>query len=383
MKGCRGLMSDLKKMRSTLNNGWRQLCLLVEVIRGEFQPGLAKLVRRIVVQHLRGNLEFRTHRYPRLMRLARWAVHHPMLAPAIVAVPYVAVLLLAGSGRLHGFDFATDRQASFRDFWTVSIGVLGVQAALVGLVFPLVIAFVGLLNQGRASFASRLTIYIESSSAIFVGVSSLLLCVAIAAQLPFAAKMGDAGAAVTLLNLVWFAVNAGALAHFVLRTIAFVHPSRRAPIMRAYVANVIWPRELTGTVTANRWANVVEYGHLPSGDVADPFAQGERARTWYSALWDGGEPRVSRRLRRKMRLVDVRHAMLAPIVRTWLAQARAAGDGQVHDFVIPLGSVSQLRAFPGFGPGSAGYVGLVGQGMGGVASGSGRGPFGHGPSLCG
>ncbi|CAI9404695.1 hypothetical protein ANOBCDAF_04670 [Pleomorphomonas sp. T1.2MG-36] len=106
--------------------------------------------------------------------------------------------------------------------------------------------------------------------------------------------------------------------------------------MQAYVANVVWPRELTRVVTANRWANVAGYGHLPAGDETVPFAAAPRARTWYSALWDGGAPLVSRHLYRKMRLVDVRLAMLAPIIRTWLAQARGANDEQVHDFVIPL-----------------------------------------------
>lgn len=323
-------------MRGTLASGWQQVSLLAGVVRGRFQPGLAKLVHIIVARHLRGNREFRAHCYPRLKRVSIWMVRYPVRALAITVLLYAAAILLALLGWLPGFPLATDGQASVRDFWTVNIAVLGVQAALVGLVFPLVIAFVGLLNRGRASFASRLTIYIESSSAIFVGVSSLLLCVAIAAQLPFAARMGAAGAMATLLNLAWFAINVGALAYFVLRTIAFMHPARRAPIIRAYVANVIWPRELTATVTTNRWGNVVDYGYLPAGDEADPFATGERARTWYSALWDGGEPRVSRRLRRKMRLVDVRVAMLAPIVRAWLAQARASNDGQVHDFVIPL-----------------------------------------------
>ncbi len=205
-----------------------------------------------------------------------------------------------------------------------------------GLVFPLVVAFVGLLNQGRASFASRLTIYLESSNAVFVGVSSLLLCTAIALQLPFVTNMGTARAAVMLLNIVWFIINVGALAYFVLRTIAFLHPARRAPIMRAYVANVIWPHELTETVTANRWGNVVNYGYLPAGDEIDPFAQNERARIWYSAIWPGGEPQVCRHLRRKMRLTDIRVAMLAPIVQAWLKKARAADDEQVHDFVLPL-----------------------------------------------
>lgn len=322
----------MKAIIVAISRGWRQVRLLTEVIGGWFQPGLAKLVHRIVVRHLNDNREFRVHRYPRLMRLSRWLVGHPVCALAIVAIPYAAVILLAHFGCLHSFDSAADVQY----FLTVNTGVLTVQAALVGLVFPLVIAFVGLLNRGRASFASRLTVYIESSSAIFVGVSSLLLCVAIAAQLPFAANMDGESTAVTLLNLVWFAINVGALAHFVLRTIAFLHPVRRAPIMRAYVANVIWPRELTGTVTANRWGNVVAYGYLPAGDETDAFAQGEQVRAWYTALWDGGEPRVSRLLPKRMRLVDVRVAMLAPVVRAWLARARLANDGRTHDFVIPL-----------------------------------------------
>ncbi len=122
----------MKAMSGAVRNGWQQVRLLPQVIHGWFQPGLAKLVSRIVDRHLYSNLEFCAHRYPRLMRLARWAVHHPMLAPTIVALPYFAVLLLARYGWLHGFDLATDDQASVRDFWTVNIGVLAVQAALVG-----------------------------------------------------------------------------------------------------------------------------------------------------------------------------------------------------------------------------------------------------------
>ncbi|WP_284539386.1 hypothetical protein [Pleomorphomonas sp. T1.2MG-36] len=181
-------------------------------------------MRRIVAQHLASNSEFRNYRYPRLMRLARWAVQYPALALPIAAVPYIAALLLARLDWLPIFPLSTDSQAHALDFWTINIGVLTAQAALIGLIFPLVIAFVGLLNQGRASFASRLTIYIESSSAIFVGVNSLLLCVGIATQLPFAAKMNDTVAAFTLLNLAWFTLNVGALVWFVLRTIDFLHP---------------------------------------------------------------------------------------------------------------------------------------------------------------
>ncbi|EEE44741.2 hypothetical protein SADFL11_2029 [Roseibium alexandrii DFL-11] len=235
-------------------------------------------------------------------------------------------------------DFLTgsNEHLNVQDFWTINIGILSVQGTLVGLVFPLVIAFVGLLNQGRASFASRLTVYIESSTAIFVGVSSLLLCVAIVLQLSFVSKLGRSEAFVTLLNISWFSINASALAYFVLHTIAFLHPTRRASIMRSYVSNIVWPRELSDIVTLNRWVNAERYGYLPKGDDSDPFSRNDRVRTWYTPLWDGGEILVSRDFHRKMRLTDVRFGVIQPIVQTWLEEARALDNGQTHDFVIPI-----------------------------------------------
>ncbi|MBM9594743.1 hypothetical protein [Roseitranquillus sediminis] len=186
------------------------------------------------------------------MRMIRWAVDDPLVSIAIVALAYLVAVVLSDLEWLHGFSLAADGQASVRDFWTFNIGLLAVHAALIGVVFPLVIAFVGLLNQGRATFSSRLTIYVDSSRALFVGMSSLFLCLALLAQLLFAERIGDAGATATLLSLAWFSVNALALAYFVLKTIAFLHPARRAPIMRAYVANEVWPREMTAVVAASR-----------------------------------------------------------------------------------------------------------------------------------
>jgi len=273
-----------------------------------------------------------------------WSGRHALGSLATVVILYCAAILASRYGLFSnaldlaaGANVDTNARIGFRDFWTVNIALLSIQGALIGLVFPLVIAFVGLLNQGRAAFSSRLTIYIEATAAVFVGVSSLLLCVALAVQLPFAAQLETSGGAVvTAFNLIWLIVNVAALAYFVLRTIAFLHPARRAPLIRAYIANVTWPAELNRIITRNRWAGAIEYGYLPDGDDIDMFNEGRKARVWYSSLWDAGEPRVKRRLRKPMRLIDMRLAMLAPIVSDWLKQARA-GEGQgTQDFSIPL-----------------------------------------------
>ena len=312
----------MESIRDRLGRVWQQIRLLAQISRGLFKPSLARITRQLVKKQLQHNAAARDHRYPILKRLVRWSEGHPAQSLAIAAGAYASVFLLAHFDLLPA---APDpASTAFVDFIPISGAILGAQATLIGLVFPLVIAFVGLLNQSRASFASRLTIYIESSVAVFAGVSSLLLCVAIAAQLLFVAPMPrPAGIAVTGINLLWFVINVTTLAYFVLRTIVFLHPAKRLPITRAYVANVVWPRELSEVVLYNRWGNATAYGYLPSGDDSDMFGGGAgRARVWYG-LWDSGEPRVTRYFTHRKRLVNIRLGMLAAVVHDWLTEARA------------------------------------------------------------
>ncbi|MCL7466657.1 hypothetical protein MXB90_16590 [Phaeovulum sp. NW3] len=313
-----------------------QVRLLAAVMRGFFRPTLSKTVRSVVSAQLRENNEFHTHRFPVLLRAIRWIIGNPLLALIALFCAYLVVFLSRYLGLSEGLDPRAGTNEHVRDYWTVNLAIFSVQAALIGVVFPLVIAFVGLLNQGRASFASRLTVYIDSSAALFVGVSSLFLCASIALQIPFGDEFVHVSKAVTVLNISWFAVNVAALGYFLLRTIAFLHPSTRAPIMRSYVANEIWPRELSLAVTANQWTNVSALGHLPAGDEADPFSSDVRARVWYTGIWKEGEASVTRRLPRTMKLIDVRFGVLKPAVDAWLSEVRQKKDERVQDLVIPL-----------------------------------------------
>lgn len=308
--------------------------LLLEVLWGRFRPGLAAIVRDRTSRHFRRNVELRKHRYPRLKQLAFWITKRPLLSIAVVAAAYAVGLAVAAAGAPLGFWAPDPPDAPTPAM--INGHVLGAQATLVGLVFPLVIAFVGLLNQGRASFASRLTIYLEDSAAVFVGVSSLLLCAAVAIQLRLDAQLaGIAGMTTSSINVVWLAVNTAALAYFVLRTIAFLHPARRSAIFKAYVANVAWRKELIGLVTENRWGGAGHYGYLPKGDAVD-WQNKSRASVWYSSIWGGGDALATRTLRRSMRLTDVRFAMLRPIIEVWLSKARAAAGEEKHNLILPL-----------------------------------------------
>lgn len=312
------------------------LVLLAKVARGRFGASLASVVKAQAALQLRSNSAVKAHRYSRIKRLAAWSEQHPYRSIVAVLFVYFAVFALAPLGWMPAVDDGIKTPEGFGNFVTVNGAILAVQAALLGLVFPLVIAFVGLLNQGRAAFASRLTIYVESSRAVFVGVSSLLLCVAIATQLFFASRMIENAAIIaTGLNLSWFIVNVFALAYFVLHTIAFLHPSKRAPLVRRYVANVVWPRELSALIQRNRWANAAAYGYLPEGENDGREDGDNEARVWY-ALWESGEPQVVRRLHRSERLADIRFDMLAAIVSHWLDAAKSLEGPAVQDLAFPL-----------------------------------------------
>ncbi|KQZ61110.1 hypothetical protein ASD67_17705 [Sphingopyxis sp. Root1497] len=313
----------------------RQARLVLPMLWGWQMPGLAEIVRGLVGEHMHTNPAARAYRYPLLKRAALWSTRHARLALVAIFLAYASAVALGRGDWLPAINLPGDAAESIRDFWTVNVGILGVQAALVGLVFPLVIAFVGLLNQGRASFASRLTIYIDASAAVFVGLSSLLLCVAVAIQLVFASltPQQDAAAA-TLVNLVWFIVNAGALAYFILRTIAFLHPGRRTPLMRAYVANVVWPRELGSILMQERWESAVPHGYLPRGLPLDSHDEKQGARTWYTPYADWGTAEVRRSFRSAKRLVDIKPFLLTPVVRAWLRDVEPLARDARHDLVL-------------------------------------------------
>lgn len=313
--------------------------LILDLIAGGRKPGLAAIVRQIVRNHFRRNNTLRAHRYSAIKRCVLWAAKHPLGSLATVTVAYAAGILAIAFVQLVGLHPPIQGEPVTPK--ELNGYVLGVQATLVGLVFPLVIAFVGLLNQGRASFASRLTIYIEDSAAIFVGISSLFLCFALSAQLFFDPYLANAtGVIVSAINVLWLAVNISALGYFVLRTIAFLHPARSSLIIKEYVANVAWRSELVDLVTDNRWRGAEHYGYLPKGDESD-WQNKARASIWNSGMWTGGDPLLSRRLKKTMRLADIRFGLLRPVLEAWLAKARSAEGEKRHDFVLPLRPESQ------------------------------------------
>ncbi|MDP2009449.1 MAG: hypothetical protein Q8K11_04675, partial [Phenylobacterium sp.] len=194
----------------------------------------------------------------------------------------------------------------FRDLQTINLGLLGAQAALLGLVYPLVIGLVGLLFEARSARGNRLQVYFRETEALAVGGMSLALLMFMALQLPcLAVSPLNVGVSATVLNVLWFTANLLALGFFVIRSLDFMRPARRHALMKAFLANTAWSEQLRDGMTVNQWSNATHYGHLPSGEgdnaVVMPF--------------DFDQVVLRRALKGREVLTDVRLGVVAAVLR--------------------------------------------------------------------
>ncbi len=253
------------------------------------------------------------------------AGNHPLLSFCIAVAIFAAGTLTASAllppAGVQKF-FAEVKHGNFRD---VAVGLLAAQAALIALVFPLIIALIGVLFDLRTTSGARLNIFLKETEAVVVGGSSLCLSAALAIQLLFFSHLPPAISAVVLLfSVFWFVLNVGLLAFFLFKTLDFVRPERRGVLFRRYIVNVAWRAELLRLITYNRLTGAVEYGYLPA--TPDDLENGPAVLTSPMTL-DSIPAAVSIHLGESSNLADVHFPVLRVIAEEWLAAARRKPRG--------------------------------------------------------
>lgn len=215
----------------------------------------------------------------------------------------------------------------------VVIGLLAAQAALIALVFPLIIALVGVLFELRTTSGGRLDIFLKETESVVVGSSALALCAVLAIQLLLLPYVVPAASVMmTIVDVLWFILNVAFLAFFLLNTLNFVRPERRAELNRRYVVNIAWRGELRDLITSNRLSHAVEYGYLPStpGDLES----GPKVLVSSMSL-DSIPSAVSVALRQSSSLEDVRLPVLRVVAEAWLQRARGrTAEGELSWLVF-------------------------------------------------
>lgn len=211
----------------------------------------------------------------------------------------------------------------FRDLQTLNLAMLGAQATLLGLVYPLVIALVGMLFETRSSTGHRLQIYFSETEAAPVGLIAMTYIAVVALQALFYAQLPlKVVGAMTVLNVLWFATNLAGLAFFVARSLEFVQPNRRIGLARSYIANTAWKAQLRDLILRNRWVNAAGYGYLPSEQADAGFTITPYIRD---------TPLIVRAFKRPRQLQDARFGLLAVALRS---RANRIGLEEGGDIVL-------------------------------------------------
>lgn len=228
-------------------------------------PSLSRIAKAHVRTHLKRNEASRLLRYGPLRRTLATVSRRPFSCLAMMMAIYFGAL--AGAWLVPFVPWGPQVPSSvddyFRDFQTINLALMGAQATLLGLVYPLVIALVSLLFQETSARGARLNVYFKETEATAVGGMALFFIAIVSAQSPFYGQ-GPVRvvAAATAVNIFWFTANLIGLAFFVRSSLDFVRPVGRHRMLESYLANTAWPGQFLAAVRANRLLGAQGYGYL-------------------------------------------------------------------------------------------------------------------------
>jgi hypothetical protein len=152
-----------------------ELRFVARAVAAFARPSLHRISTRIHRDHFRRNPSIQAFRYSWWRLRMNAAGNHPLLslciAVAIFAVGTLAASALSSQLGVQKF-FADVKHGDFQD---VAVGLLAAQAALIALVFPLIIALIGVLFDLRTTSGARLNIFLKETEPLVVGGSSLFL----------------------------------------------------------------------------------------------------------------------------------------------------------------------------------------------------------------
>ena len=223
------------------------------------------------------------------------------------------------------------------DFRSINIGFLGAQATLIAVVYPMVVALVGILFNARSTIGGRLSVFFKETEAVVTGGSALLFCATLVIQLYIIDQLrGRTMFAMTALNSVWFIINIYALGFFLIKSFNYIRPQTRSDLFRRYLVNVVWRKELHEIIALNRQINAIYYGYLPSTNKEDNTKSKVLITPFKSNLSE-----ITIHFPQEKQLYDVRFDVLNEVVAGWLrgveqVAKKSTSAQQVPNLILPL-----------------------------------------------
>lgn len=272
----------------------------------------------------------REMRYGWIRRLIVAGSARPLRSSALLLSIFAIITTVATFGPFPGFPrlaitFNEDNALTyFSILWSI-------QAIIVALIYPIVIAFVTLLVQQLHRGKSILHIYMQDTAAKLAGSSALMLLALMSFQYLLAAWTNvDTILNWTFVAGYWFLINLGLTGFFLYRTFEYLSPARRTETVNRFAVNVAWPAEVRSHLKAHIFDNAVRHKVLPGpAYLSESDEIGGRVWTGLSGrMATHAVPIVERQLGLQMAIVDVLFRPLAWATRRWLSRAAMTAEQQ-------------------------------------------------------
>lgn len=208
----------------------------------------------------------------------------------------------------------------FGTLWTI-------QATLVALVYPIVIAFVAVLLQRRATAKLSLRIYALDAAIAPAGSSAIALLSWMGLQYLFIAYIPiDWLFAAMVGNSIWFILNALLTGWFLYRTVQFLDDDARLEVFKRFAIQISFVREVQDHISGLIFTNAQVHKIIP-GDQYGEDNNKPQVLLFPMAI---GDPCITIPLSKERVIKDVRLRLLRWGVKIWLrSAAKVASDSSV------------------------------------------------------
>lgn len=196
-------------------------------------------------------------------RLVIWSSQHVFIANLILFLATFLCFLLIGKNYTLIQNLLPKTTEGMSPLMQFQSTLFGVQVTLLGLIFPLVIAFIGILLQGKSSNESMWVIYRHNSGFMLVGFSALTLSLYfVLLQIcgPWLSHQFQIAASIS--TTIWFLVNLLLSGWFLWKTVAFLSLNSRMRMVVKYVVNEVAPNDIKNRLLVHHGLSAIETGLL-------------------------------------------------------------------------------------------------------------------------
>lgn len=220
------------------------------------------------------------------------------------------------------------------------------QATIVALIYPIVIAFVTLLLQRRHSAKSYLNIYLHDTAALLSGLFAIGLIFLMALQYLFLTVV-EINIALNwlLVDALFFLLNLSLTSYFLYQTFEYIKPASRIESLKKYLINFIWPEEFKSHLSSLLFSNSIKEKLLKVEGVERGIHNKNRPTIWTQRDLSSrlGKPIIEIELPKNSVLTDVRFRLLSFVAKKWSREAKKLkskepqnGYKENHVLIFPI-----------------------------------------------